>query len=75
MITLKIDFNKIDQIKLFPGKQGLYLDLVLFETPNSQYADYIVKQSLSKEERDAGVEAVVLGDGKNWTRNHNEIPE
>ena len=63
MISVKIDYNKIDKSRLFEGKKGTYLDLVLFPTPNSQYSDYIVKQNVSKEERERGVE-IVLGDGK-----------
>ena len=52
MISVKIDFNKIDKSRLFEGKKGLYLDLVLIETPNSPYSDYMVKQSVTKEERE-----------------------
>ena len=63
MISLKIDVTKIDKSRLFEGKKGTYLDLILIETPNSQYSDYMVKQSVSKEERENGVE-IILGDGK-----------
>ena len=78
MINVKIDFNKIDQARLFPGKKGLYLDLVLIETPNSQYSDYMVKQSVSKEERAQGVE-IILGDGRVFKKqeptNYNTPPD
>ena len=78
MINVKIDFDKIDQTRLFEGKKGRYLDLVLIETPNSPYADYMVKQSVSKEEREQGVE-IILGDGRVWKKqdptNYNTPPD
>jgi len=78
MISVKIDFNKIDQSRLFQGQKGLYLDLILIETPNSPYSDYMVKQSVSKEEREQGVE-IILGDGrvfkKQQPQNYNTPPD
>ncbi|MFA5716007.1 MAG: hypothetical protein WC998_09715 [Candidatus Paceibacterota bacterium] len=65
MITLKIDVTKIDKSRLFVGKQGTYLDLVLIESPNDKYGnDYFVKQSISKEDADNGVKLPILGNGK-----------
>ena len=78
MISLKIDVKKIDKSRLFVGKKGTYLDVVLIETPNSQYSDYMVKQSVSKEERERGVE-IILGDGKIFQKqdptNYNNPPD
>lgn len=68
MISLKLDVTKIDKARLFPGKKGTYLNLILIETPNSQYSDYMVKQQVSKEEREQGIE-IILGDGKNFASN------
>jgi hypothetical protein len=42
--------------------------LVLFETPDSEYGDYMVKQGLSKEDREAKVELPILGNGKTLVR-------
>ena len=64
MITLKIDVTKIDKNRLFRGEKGTYLDCVLIETPNSEYSDYMIKQSVSKEERENGVEGNILGNAK-----------
>lgn len=64
MIAVKIDFDKIDESKLFQGKKGRYLDLVLIPTPNGKYGDYLVKQSQTKEERERGEEVPILGNGK-----------
>jgi hypothetical protein len=65
MITAKIDVTKIDKNKLFKGEKGTYLDIVLIESPNSQYGDdYMVVQGVTKEEREAGKRGAVLGNAK-----------
>lgn len=72
MISAKIDVTKIDKAKLFEGKNGAkYLDIVLMESPNSAYGnDYMVVQSVSKEERLAGKRGAILGNGKNMGGNY-----
>lgn len=72
MITLSIDMNLVDQARLKSftkknGSQASYLELVLIETPNGKYGDYLVKQSISKEERNDKVEMPILGNGKNFS--------
>ena len=64
MISLNINVNKIDKVRLFQGKQGQYLDCVLIETPNSEYGDYMIVQSISKEERESGMKGTILGNAK-----------
>ena len=65
MISIKLDVNKIDKNRLFKGKQGTYLDAVLIETPNNQYGDdYMIVQSVSKEEREQGIKGAILGNAK-----------
>jgi hypothetical protein len=66
MITLKIDVTLLDKKRFFKGKKGIYADLILIETPNGEYGDYMVKQSISKEERAANVQMPILGNAKNW---------
>lgn len=61
MITAKIDVTKIDKARLFKGAKGTYLDIILIETPGGQYGDYMIKQSISKEERAANVQMPILG--------------
>jgi hypothetical protein len=68
MISIRINVEKIDKKRLFKGEQGTYLDCVLIETPNSEYADYMVVESISKEERAAGQKGTVLGNAKNLKR-------
>ena len=72
MISAKIDVTKIDKAKLFEGKNGAkYLDIVLMESPNNAYGnDYMVVQSVSKEERLAGKRGAILGNGKNMGGNY-----
>lgn len=65
MITAKLDVTKIEKARLFKGQKGTYLDITLIPTPNGKYGDYMVVQSISKEERDNGVKAPILGNAKN----------
>lgn len=64
MILVKIDVTKIDKDRLFKGTKGTYLDLVLIDTPGGEYGDYMVKQSVTKEEREAKLQMPILGNGK-----------
>ena len=62
MITGKINVNLISQGKLFQGKKGKYLNIVLIETPASKYGDYMIKQQGEK-----GEEMPILGNAKIFT--------
>jgi hypothetical protein len=77
LITLSIDVTLIEKTRLVPGKKKnkkdkipQYLDLVLIPTRPTQYGDsrdentHMVCHSLSKEERDAGVQGPILGNAK-----------
>jgi len=66
MMVGKIDVTKIDKARLFQGKNGArYLDFALIETPNNQYGDsHMIVQSVSKDEREAGVKGNILGNIK-----------
>ena len=63
-IRLSINADLIKKEMLFVGKKGRYLDLVLIPTPNSEYGDYMVKQSIPYEERQSGKEGVIFGNAK-----------
>ncbi len=65
MIIAKLDVSKIDKTKLFKGEKGIYLDVVLIETPQGKYGDYMCCQGVSKEEREAGIKGAILGNAKN----------
>ena len=51
--------DKVDKKRFFSGKKGRYMDLVLFETPESEFGDYMVKQRGEKGEK-----MPILGNGK-----------
>jgi hypothetical protein len=66
MIKLKIHTWKIDKGALYTGKNGKYLNCVLFENRDgqSEYGDdgFIV-QDVTKEAREAGERGPIIG---NW---------
>ena len=66
-INLKIDVTKIDKSKLYKGQKGTYLDATAFidlDNPG-QYGDHgFISQSVSKEEKEAGVKGAILGNVK-----------
>lgn len=70
MITLSIDVTLLDKSRFKHvtrknGKPAIFAELVLIDTPNSEFGnDYSVKQSISKEEREEGVQMPFLGNAK-----------
>ena len=76
MISLRIDVSKIDKKRLFKGEKGTYLDCVLIETPAAKYGkDWMIVESISKEEREAGHKGTIIGDGKTIGKKAPEPPE
>lgn len=70
MITASIDVTLLDKARFKEvtrknGKKAVFCDIVLFET-QSEYGDWIVKQGVTKEEREARLEMPILGNGKNF---------
>ena len=66
-VSLKIDVTKIDKERLFRGQKGTYLDLTVFidVDKEDQYGNNgMITQSVSKEDRDAGVKGAILGNIK-----------
>jgi len=64
IISAKINVTKFDKTKFFKGEKGTYADIVLIETPNGKYGDFMVVQGVTKEERAAGKQGAILGNGK-----------
>ena len=64
IITGKINVSKITKSKLYEGKNGSYLNFIMFPKPNSEFYDFQIVESISKEERENGVKGVELGDAK-----------
>ena len=64
-IKIKINTAKLDKTAFFKGAKGTYIDLVLWETPDSEYGDdYRCVQDLPRERRDAGEKGAIVGNGK-----------
>ena len=66
-ISIRINVEKIDKSRLYKGAKGTYLDLTTFvDLDNKDQYDNngFIKQSTSKEERDAGVKTEILGNVK-----------
>jgi NurA-like 5'-3' nuclease len=77
MLTISLDVTKIDKARLKEvrrknGETAKFLDLVLIDTPNSEYGDYVVTQQVSKEERENGVKLPILGNAKNVVKGGNK---
>lgn len=69
MISISIDLSQLDKSRFKTitrknGNKATFCDLILFDTPNSEYGDYMVKQQVTKEEREAKVQMPILGNGK-----------
>jgi len=64
IITARIDVLKITKERLYKGSKGTYLDVTLIPTPNGQYGDYMVVESVTKEERESGTKGEILGNAK-----------
>jgi hypothetical protein len=67
-ISVSIDLKKLDKARFKPfkkksGEEALYLELILIDH-KSDYGDFFVKQSATKEEREQGVQLPILGNGK-----------
>ena len=66
-VSIRIDVTKIDKTRLYKGAKGTYLDMVTFiDTENvDQYENNgFIAESVSKEERAAGVKGTILGNSK-----------
>lgn len=67
MILLKINVTRIQKERLFEGRNGAkYLDCVMMENdkPDEYGNHFVVKQSISREERMSGVKATIIGNAK-----------
>ncbi len=68
-ISFSINVSEIDKEKLVPGKKGSYLNMVAIPTPGNKYGnDYMIVQGVTKEEREAGIQGAVLGNGKVFSK-------
>ena len=73
MITLSIDVTLLDKARFKhvtreSGAKAIFADLILIPTPESKFGDYGVKQSVTKAEKEEGVQLPFLGNGKLVTK-------
>lgn len=75
IIRGKIDVSKIDKDRLFRGAKGTYLDIVLLPVDESKFGEtHLIKQDVSKEEREAGVRGEILGNAKEVVPEQRQAP-
>jgi len=72
MITGSINVMLIDKTRLFPGAKGKYLDFVLIELrePDKRGNDYMIVESITKEEREKGIRGTILGNARTVSRSN-----
>lgn len=63
MKTVKINVTRIDKTALFEGKNGKYLDAVLWDKPDEYGNDGFVTQDIGRVRREAGERGPIIG---NW---------
>lgn len=66
MISISINVSKINKEYLYEGKNGKYLNVVLFplDAPDQFGNNYKAVQGLTKEQRAAGLKGNILGSGR-----------
>jgi hypothetical protein len=66
ILSLRIDVSKIDKSRIYKGKKGQYLDMVVFiKDELDEYGNNgMIVQSVSENERKQGVKGAILGNSK-----------
>ena len=70
MISISIDLNLISEKrckiqKRRNGAMGKFCNLILIETPNGDYGDWMIKEQTTAEERRAKINLPIIGNGDN----------
>lgn len=74
MIVIKLNCSKIPKERLFAGKSGKLIDLVLIERPDQYDNDGFVSVSVTKAEREAGQRGEIVGNWKHIGQRPNAAP-
>lgn len=56
VIKGSINLNNVDKSRLFDGKKGTYLDIVLVPTPDGKYYNYMIVQDTPQ-----GEDSIIIG--------------
>ena len=73
-IAVKIDVSKIEKARLFKGTKGTYLDALLVPKRSDYGDDFMVVQSVKKEEREQGIKGPIIGNAKFLQRREQPRP-
>lgn len=68
MIKISINTSKIPKERLFQGKNGKYLNIILVEKPDEYGNSGFVSMDVSKEEREAGTRGEIVGNWKELSK-------
>ena len=73
----KFIYAYLDETRFFhaEGTGRIYTDLVMFETPNSEYSDYAVTESLKKDEDKEKVDLPIIGNFSNYKKKEAEVED
>jgi hypothetical protein len=77
-VSLKIDVTKIEKARLYKGEKGTYLDCIAFIDidQKDQYGNNgFIAQSVTKEEKVAGMQGPILGNSRVFFQDSNGQPE
>lgn len=66
-----IDESRIEKVMKRNGKEGRFLNIVMFETPNSEYGTHLIKQERSISEAEREVDMPIIG---NVRREKQKVP-
>ena len=74
-VSVRIDVTKIEKARLYKGEKGTYLDLSTFiDLDNVDQYDNngFISQSVTKEEREQGIQTPILGNCKVFYRENQQ---
>lgn len=65
-IVGSINLSKVDKKRLFVSKKTgeKWLNIVVISTPSNEFSDFMVVESITKEERDKGEKGTIIGNLK-----------
>jgi len=74
-VLLKINVSKISKERLFRGEKGVYLNAVMVDKKSEWGDDFVIFESVTKEERLKGTQGNIIGNGKFMPHKQDDRPE
>lgn len=75
VIKLKVNVSKLNKDKLYKGETGMWAEIVLIPTPESEWGDYVIREGITKEERLDGKKGTILGNADIIVKNEPDRKE